>query len=40
MSAPTNLAVEMARQGGITLVAFLRDERCNVYAGEQEIVSN
>jgi FdhD protein len=34
MSAPTNLAVAMAREGGITLVAFLRDKRCNVYAGE------
>jgi FdhD protein len=34
MSAPTSLAVELAQQGRLTLVAFLREGRCNVYTGE------
>ncbi len=38
ISAPTSLAVGLAREGGITLVAFLREVRCNIYSGEERIV--
>lgn len=38
ISAPSSLAVDLARQGGMTLVAFLRNRRLNVYAGHKRII--
>lgn len=38
ISAPSSMAVELAEQGGITLVGFLRDHSMNVYTHPERVV--
>jgi FdhD protein len=37
MSAPTDLAIRQAEAAGITLIAFARDARMNVYSGRDRL---
>lgn len=38
MSAPTDLAIRHAEAAGITLIAFARDGRMNVYSGRERLI--
>jgi len=40
VSAPSSLAVQVAREMGMSLVGFLRGKRFVIYSGEERIVSN
>jgi FdhD protein len=37
VSAPSSLAIDVARRFGVTLVGFLRGERFNIYTGEERV---
>ena len=39
VSAPSSLAIDVAKEFGITLIGFLRNDRFNVYTGSERVAS-
>lgn len=37
VGAPSSLAIDLADEMGITLIGFLRGERCNIYTHNQRV---
>ena len=40
VGAPSSLAIDLAEEMGITLIGFLRGERCNIYTHTQRVETN
>ena len=38
VSAPTNRALSLAKECGLTLCAFCREGRANIYCGEERLL--